>query len=1150
MHRLNHYYLFKVLRFTAVFFLACWAWGCEDHDESGPGTDSGKVLNISGRIEQECLTRVDDGGFADGDCMGVFVVDYEDSKPGVLQGYGNRATNFALTYEAASGVWKGNSSIYWKDQYTPVDVYGYYPFENGLTEVNAYPFAVAADQSVKREGEMGAYEQSDFLWAKSEGVQPTTDVISLTYHHRMAGVKVILTQGEGFTGDEWTKLPRLVTVDNVLRNATIDLATGTVSPTGSYDTPVTMSPESGDSYRAVTVPQTVAAGKSVIGITIDKKSYHLTKGADMVYLSGKLHTFTIEVNKTAESGDYELSLKDETIAEWENDESSHNFELAAYVNVDVKTAGTLEACLKERGTNVENLKNLKITGQLTDQDFQYIREKMIQLTALNLREVKMVHVETDPINEPGICQDDMLPNYALNNKSSLRTLILPESIVRIGVSALSGTQLTHQLVIPNRVKRLDENAISYIKEMNLEVILPDSLEYIGNRALSHTEYTCEFKLPNTVRYIGYSAFEEARQVYGTFRLPDNLEYLGEGAFMNMGHDMTGDIVIPQQFKTVPANAFNNIGFAKGTKLTLHDGVSIIGKGAFYKLKFSSPVSFPASLTTIHQDAFAECLMLGTLNLPSRLSFIGKRAFGTYVETTEVTGLNGELELPSTISVISNDAFYGQSFTSVTLSDQITHINERAFMNDKFIKTVTTGKNLDYIGPDAFSGCGALQTFICLNPEPPELSSGAFGGIYWDKVVLEVPEQSVERYRNASGWNQFQNITAHKELAFNIPSITCLQGGITREGVVRSEGEWEITEHPDWCTVTPMQGGTDRREEVTVKVNPMNQGSGTRSGRIVFQLKGTEYTTYAEVTQYDYEYNEDQEIVLQDATAGAAPVSLFIIGDGFDAGEIADGTYLKLMKEQMEHFFNVEPYRTYRSYFKVSTAVAVSPEKGISTAGEPGTQSNRFNTYMDIYGLHTDNTAVRDYAKKLMGSAPSTLLLLCNYQGFLSTTDRSGEGNLSVCTLSNDTYPYDQRGLIQHEVGGHNFGGLGDESVGHFEFIQACTCPSCNALCEFTDAKSRGEFENLSLSGSINSVPWKHLIFDPRFSKYVDVYEGGYNHLRGVYRSEPQSCMGTYIPYYNAISRETIVRRIMSLSGRTFNFEDFVTKDKWDGRPEE
>ena len=78
MHSLNHYYLFKVLRFTAVFFLACWAWGCEDHDESGPGTDSGKVLNISGRIEQECLTRVDDGGFADGDCMGVFVVDYEE----------------------------------------------------------------------------------------------------------------------------------------------------------------------------------------------------------------------------------------------------------------------------------------------------------------------------------------------------------------------------------------------------------------------------------------------------------------------------------------------------------------------------------------------------------------------------------------------------------------------------------------------------------------------------------------------------------------------------------------------------------------------------------------------------------------------------------------------------------------------------------------------------------------------------------------------------------------------------------------------------------------------------------------------------------------------------------------------------------------
>ena len=180
----------------------------------------------------------------------------------------------------------------------------------------------------------------------------------------------------------------------------------------------------------------------------------------------------------------------------------------------------------------------------------------------------------------------------------------------------------------------------------------------------------------------------------------------------------------------------------------------------------------------------------------------------------------------------------------------------------------------------------------------------------------------------------------------------------------------------------------------------------------------------------------------------------------------------------------------------------------------------------------------------------TVLLLVNSSGFNSTTIR-GHGydcNISICTLSDDSYPYDQRGLIQHEVGGHSFGYLGEEAVSHFEFIRACTCPGCNGLNEFNEAKSEGGFGNLSLSGSINNLPWNHLFFDQRYSDIVDVYEGGYNHLRGVYRSEAQSCMGTYIPYYNSISREIIVRRIMELAGEPFDFEAFVAKDSREGIP--
>jgi len=79
---------------------------------------------------------------------------------------------------------------------------------------------------------------------------------------------------------------------------------------------------------------------------------------------------------------------------------------------------------------------------------------------------------------------------------------------------------------------------------------------------------------------------------------------------------------------------------------------------------------------------------------------------------------------------------------------------------------------------------------------------------------------------------------------------------------------------------------------------------------------------------------------------------------------------------------------------------------------------------------------------------------------------------------------------------------------------------------------------------MNEVPWAHLVFHPQYSQYVDVYEGGYRHARGFYRSENMSVMGnTYIPYYNTISRESIVKRIMNYAGETYTFEKFVVKDK-------
>lgn len=121
--------------------------------------------------------------------------------------------------------------------------------------------------------------------------------------------------------------------------------------------------------------------------------------------------------------------------------------------------------------------------------------------------------------------------------------------------------------------------------------------------------------------------------------------------------------------------------------------------------------------------------------------------------------------------------------------------------------------------------------------------------------------------------------------------------------------------------------------------------------------------------------------------------------------------------------------------------------------------------------------------------------------------------------------------------------LGEEYVTHMEHIKGCTCGFCNKLPEYYSMKSKGLLDNLTLSSKINEAPWREFIFHPKYSQTVDMWEGGYNHLRGVWRSEPQSVMSTYIPYYNTISRYAIYKGIMRRAGLTPSLDDFIAKDK-------
>ena len=90
---------------------------CSLHESDGPVPEAnGDVIRIGGEISQVYVTRASDQGFADGDEIGIYVVDYDGAVPGELTVSGTRASNLRFTFNEASWAWIPDHEIYYKDK--------------------------------------------------------------------------------------------------------------------------------------------------------------------------------------------------------------------------------------------------------------------------------------------------------------------------------------------------------------------------------------------------------------------------------------------------------------------------------------------------------------------------------------------------------------------------------------------------------------------------------------------------------------------------------------------------------------------------------------------------------------------------------------------------------------------------------------------------------------------------------------------------------------------------------------------------------------------------------------------------------------------------------------------------------------------------
>lgn len=1136
--------LYYMVALVAMLFTGC----SDDFFGSSEQHDSNRI-QLSGDIDQLAVTRVNDNGFCNGDVMGVYIVDYEGNNPGTLKVSGNRGDNVRHTFDEPNYKWSSAYDLYWKDKHTHIDVYGYYPYANPES-IEDYQFEVQKDQSTTTaEGEMGGYEASDFLWGKVPDVAPTTSVIRLPLAHRMSNARVTLIQGSGFADGEWANTKKIVLTANVARKASINLSTGEIKTAGSAESTMTIPSRVNDEWRTIVVPQTVAAGTTLFSITIGGVPYKFTKNEALTYVAGKMMNFGIKVDKQAGSGTYKLTLVSESITPWENDLVSHDATAKEYIVIN-STPGGLKNAITAANKDYTKIKNLKITGEINAKDFYFMRDSMPILSALNLKEVH-IRAWTNPNNPGEKYLEDKIPVSAFNaqgggGNSTLVNFVFPDRLKAIADNAFTGCKyLSGSLLIPEGVEEIQRGAFTGCKSLNGSLSLPSTLKKLGtsgdgtdkdykDEGIDYyngvfqdcSNLTGNLIIPDNVEIIRGYCFAGCKGFYGELRLPSKLKKLGPCAFASC-LNLKGSLSIPQGISNIPSQAFNNCGF-NGT-LNLHEGITAIGNDAFAGCNFKGELKLPNKLKVIADNAFYNNDFSGELKIPTNVSSIGDKAFAYNWR------LMGIIEFPEGLESVGAGAF----------------AQCRSIEGLIFPESMETIRAEPSYGEDggAFQGCYGISNIVCKGDMPAYVQSGAFDGVAKDNFTLEVPESAISQYQAASGWCDFKRIAAHHELVCR-PSVACaLSTEHKQKLVINAEGEWEVASKPDWCEVSPASG--NKKTEVTLTIKGMAKNAASRDGKVVFRLKDKDYTHECSVSQYGYEYGEDEWITLQKATKGNnGGINIVLLGDGFNAKDIASGGYLEDIKQEVEYFFGIEPYKTYRDYFNVYTAIPLSTESGVGTVNT--IRYNRFNTtFTGGVGLKADYDEVFSYALGAptvnKSNLNQTLIIIVP-----NSTDYGGicqmwpDGSaIAFCPQSTYGYPLDTRGVIQHEAGGHGFGKLGDEYIYHNAFIDACGCSCCGHVDEFNAAKSLGWYDNLELTGKMHSVGWSHLIFDDRYSDIVDIYEGGYMHNRGVFRSEPNSCMNNDIPYYSTISRESIVKRIKAYAGETYSFEDFVKNDKRD-----
>ena len=273
----------------------------------------------------------------DGDWQGVTSVALKVGE--AVKEYTVTATD-ADGYKSAT-LSRENDPYYWTSR-DPITVSAWWPFDNAdITQMPAVK--VVEDQS-----KLADFQNSDFISAENRKVEFNNPTLEFT--HRTARVAIELKPGTGFTS---------------VAGATVSLVS--LSADNGNPTAIKTYNASGNTYEALTAPQTVAAGKPFVKVELGGGTFYFRPQNNVVLEAGNRYTYTVKVNATG------LTLEGCTIGDWaDGGGESGAAELGYIYDSNTKTYtvynadGLLawnEAAQKDRSINCTLTADIDLTGK-------------------------------------------------------------------------------------------------------------------------------------------------------------------------------------------------------------------------------------------------------------------------------------------------------------------------------------------------------------------------------------------------------------------------------------------------------------------------------------------------------------------------------------------------------------------------------------------------------------------------------------------------------------------------------------------------------------------------------------------------------------------------------------------------------------------